>query len=97
MSNQYAVIPAIRESELKLEYSIANPSTWRFQRLEVGGTIQEYVGVEEHEFSAPQMEELRSIEGVVFFPPVDVDDLDWQAWLNQYGDIGIVYPEGIQA
>lgn len=77
MTNQYALLPAERESEILLDYSIADPSTWRIERRESDGSVKEYVGVEEREFSAQQLEELFRVGAFVFFTKEHFD-----IWMN---------------
>lgn len=82
--SQYALLPAERESEILLEYSIADPSTWRVERQESDGSVGEYVGVEENVFSEEQLEELFRLGAFVFFTKEHFD-----IWMNVFSGVGI--------
>jgi hypothetical protein len=66
MSNQYGCVPINCASELKQQYSIATPATWRFEK---GAAM--YGGVEENIFSQPQKDEITVLGGRWFATAAD--------------------------
>jgi hypothetical protein len=71
-SNQYGYIPSNKVHLLQEEYSIANPTTWQFQKEEIT-----YGGVEENEFSHAQKDEIIALGGQWF-----ATAQDFLTWLN---------------
>lgn len=71
--NQYGYIPLENASLLKEAYTVANPSTWQFQKNEVY-----YGGVEENEFTEAQKNEIIALGGQWFETAQD-----FLNWLNE--------------
>lgn len=73
MIHQYAYIPIERINDLKLSYSIADPSTW----IIIKDGFQ-FGGLEEIEFSVEQKNEIIELNGQWFNDKSNFDN-----WLNQ--------------
>lgn len=70
--SQYALIPTQNASKLKLEYNVANPSTWGLFAHDI-----QWSGIEQDpELSQEQREEILSLGGVIFESPEQ-----FHAWL----------------
>jgi hypothetical protein len=70
--SQYGYVPIENVSLLQEQYSVANPSTWQFEK-----NGQQYGGVEEYpQFSQAQKDELIALDGAWFESAED-----FQAWL----------------
>lgn len=74
--HQYGYIPLAAAGHLKQTYSLADPTTWVFERDEGGPAPVPYGGVEEVAFSPAQQAELLALGGG-WFPSAAA----FQAWL----------------
>jgi len=74
--SQYAYIPSNRIPEVTLQYGIATPTSWQFEK-----DSQQYGGMEEVLFSTQQKAEIESLGGQ-WFESAEA----FQKWLNDSND-----------